>query len=154
MGFRATVDTGGFSRRAEATARQASRAVLTELYGRYQASFSRNAWNWPRPTVRSNGSIVTQPRNLIDVGNLRQASAYSFLTPYTMEARWWSKTVRSSGSYATAVHEGARLRNGTILPPRPWTSAVNGTAPVDGIPVYPLADRLGKVWLAYLNAGR
>jgi hypothetical protein len=147
MGFRATVDTGGFSRRADATARQASRAVLTELYSRYQASFSRNAWNWPRPTVRSDGSIVTQPRNLIDVGKLRQASAYSFLTPYTMEARW-------SSNYATAVHEGARLRNGTILPPRPWTSAVNGTAPVDGIPVYPLADRLGKVWLAYLNAGR
>lgn len=147
MGFRATVNTGGLSRRAEATARQASRAVLTELYGRYQASFTRNAWNWPRPTVRSDGSIVTTPRNLIDVGNLRQASAYSFLTPYTMEARW-------SSNYATAVHEGARLRNGTILPPRPWTSAVNGIAPVDGIPVYPLADRLGKVWLAYLNAGR
>ncbi len=147
MGFRATVDTGGFSRRAEATARQASRAVLTELYRRYQASFIRNAWNWPRPTVRSDGSIVTQPRNLIDVGKLRGSGAYSFLTPYTMEARW-------SSNYATAVHEGARLRNGTILPPRPWTSAVNGTAPVDGIPVYPLADRLGKVWLAYLNAGR
>jgi hypothetical protein len=52
-----------------------------------------------------------------------------------MEARW-------SADYATAVHEGARLRNGTILPARPWTDAVRGTVQASGIKPYPLGDRL------------
>ena len=144
MSFRATVNTNGLSRRAEAAFNAASRAVLIEAFGQYQAAMGRKAWNWPRPTVRADGSTVTAPRNVIDVGNLRQTGSYSFIGPRTLEARW-------SANYATAVHEGARLRNGTILPPRPWTAAVNGTQPTDGIPVYPLAERLGKAWLAALN---
>ena len=69
------------------------------------------------------------------ITTLRQSGTYSFPDAYSIEARW-------RAGYATAVHEGARLRNGTILPARQWTDAVNGTVQVPGIPAYPLGDVL------------
>ena len=108
--------------------------AFVELIGRYQAAFNPPAWSWPRETRRRVG-VVGSPRNIVDLGTLRQSFAYSSPNPYTLEGRW-------SANYATAVHEGARLRNGTILPARPWTDAVNGTVQVPGIPAYPLGQRL------------
>jgi hypothetical protein len=108
--------------------------TFVELIGRYQASFNPSAWNWPRETKRRVGSVGS-PRNIVDIGTLRQSFAYSSPNPYALEARW-------SADYATAVHEGARLRNGTILPARPWTDAVRGTRQVSGITPYPLGERL------------
>ena len=104
------------------------------LIGRYQASFNQQAWQWPRETKRRVGTVGS-PRNIVDIGTLRQSFAYSSPNPYALEARW-------SANYATAVHEGARLRNGTILPARPWTDAVRGTVQASGIKPYPLGDRL------------
>ena len=113
---------------------QIARNTLAELFGQYQASFNPSAWNWPRETRRRVGTVGS-PRNIVDIGTLRQSGTYGFPDPFTMEARW-------SANYATAVHEGARLRNGTILPARPWTDAVNGTVQVSGIPPFPLGDKL------------
>jgi hypothetical protein len=111
-----------------------ARNTLTELFGRYQASFNPSAWPWPRETQRRVGTVGS-PRNIVDLGSLRQSGHYSFSDPFTMEAVW-------SASYATAVHEGARLRNGTILPARPWTDAVRGTVQASGITPYPLGQKL------------
>jgi hypothetical protein len=79
--------------------------------------------------------FVGSPRNIVDIGTLRQSGIYSFTDPYVLEARW-------SANYATAVHEGARLRNGTILPARPWTDAVRGTVQASGITPFPLGVKL------------
>jgi len=115
---------------------QIARGTLVELFGRYQASFNPSAWPWPRETRRRVGTVGS-PRNIVDIGILRQSGTYGFSDPFTMEARW-------SADYATAVHEGARLRNGTILPARPWTDAVSGAVQAPGIPAYPLGDKLRK----------
>jgi len=111
-----------------------ARGTFTELFGRYQASFNPSAWPWPRETRRRVGTVGS-PRNIVDIGTLRQSGTYGFPDPFTMEASW-------SANYATAVHEGARLRNGTILPARPWTDAVNGTVQAPGIPAFPLGEKL------------
>jgi hypothetical protein len=111
-----------------------TRNTFAELFGRYQASFNPSAWNWPRETQRRVGTVGS-PRNIVDIGTLRQSGTYTFPDAYSMEARW-------SAQYATAVHQGARLRNGTILPARPWTDAVRGTVQAPGIPVFPLGQRL------------
>jgi len=111
-----------------------TRNTFAELFGRYEKSFNPSAWNWPRETQRRVGTVGS-PRNIVDIGTLRQSGTYTFPDAYSMEARW-------SAQYATAVHEGARLRNGTILPARPWTDAVRGTVQVSGIPVFPLGRKL------------
>jgi hypothetical protein len=111
-----------------------TRNTFAELFGRYQASFNPSAWNWPRETQRRVGTVGS-PRNIVDIGTLRQSGTYTFPDAYSMEARW-------SAQYATAVHEGARLRNGTILPARPWTDAVRGTVQAPGITPFPLGVKL------------
>jgi len=108
--------------------------VFVELIERYQASFDAQAWPWPRETRRRVGTVGS-PRNIIDIGTLKQSFHYSQPNPFVLEGRW-------SANYATAVHEGARLRNGTILPARPWTDAVNGTVQAPGIPAFPLGEKL------------
>jgi hypothetical protein len=122
--------------------------TFVELIGRYQASFNPPAWQWPRETKRYKGRkggksgktkrtfvVVGSPRNLKDRGTLSQSFSYSSPNPFVLEATW-------SADYATAKHEGARLRNGTILPATPWTDAVRGTVEVSGIPVFPLGRKL------------
>ena len=111
-----------------------TRNTLAELFGEYQESFNPSAWNWPRETKRRVGTVGS-PRNIVDIGTLRQSGTYTFPDAYSMEARW-------SAQYATAVHEGARLRNGTILPARPWTDAVRGTVQASGITPFPLGVKL------------
>jgi hypothetical protein len=108
--------------------------TFNELFGRFQASFDPAAWPWPRTTKRRVGS-VSSPRNIIDIGRLKSSFHYSSTGPFSVDVAW-------SAKYATAVHEGARLRNGTILPARPWTDAVRGTVQASGIPAYPLGEKL------------
>jgi len=121
---------------------------FVQLIDRYQASFNAQAWEWPRETKRYMGRsrgksgkarrsfvVVGSPRNIKDRGTLLQSFHYSNPNPFVLEARW-------SANYATAVHEGARLRNGTILPARPWTDAVSGAVQAPGIPAYPLGEKL------------
>lgn len=65
------------------------------------------------------------PRDIVDTGRLRASQQVSFIAPTT--ARWvWAV------DYALPVHNGAVLRNGTILPPRKWTEvALRRRPPVD-----------------------
>lgn len=154
MGFTVEVDTGDLEQRAVLAGQTAARAVLTELKSRYDAALNAPVWEWPRDTQRGRsfrrngqrtaGKTVGSPRNIVDTGRLRRALLFRFINAFVAEYRWTSQ-------YAAAVHEGARLRNGTLLPARPWTGAVRGTQPRQGIPVYPLAERLARVWLASLR---
>lgn len=151
MSVRVTVTTGNLRLKAEQAARRASEIVMKELYAAFQQSFTAKAWEWPRQTVRSNGSTVGSPRNLIDIGNLRQSGSYQMTGPHQATFRW-------SANYATAVHEGAHIfpwgnRDATrvYLPPRPWTRAVLGQEQAPGIQPFPVAERLRNVWLVQLK---
>lgn len=148
MSVRCTV-TGSLRQRADDAARRASQIVLGELSAALQQSFTAQAWQWPRPTVRSNGSTASSPRNLIDTANLRQSHQWQLDGPFRAVYIWRAR-------YATVVHDGAVVgrRRRTMLPPRPWTRAVIGTERVDGIEPFPLERRLRDVWLGYMRAGR
>lgn len=138
------------SARAEEASRKAMEATTRELFAAFQQSFTAKAWDWPGVTERRVGTVGS-PRNLIDIGNLRQSGYYELTGPYTAKFTW-------SASYATAVHEGYRRNraNGgaSTWPARPWTSAVLGRVQAPGIRPYPLQERMKAVWLAYFRAGR
>ena len=78
-----------------------------------KAAIAADAWEWPRPTERTNGDVVFSPRDIVDTGEL-----YDSLTiarnGNVAEFTW-------DTDYAMAVHDGATLKNGTELPARPWT---------------------------------
>jgi hypothetical protein len=150
MSIRVTVRSGNLQARAKDAARRASEIVMGELFAAFQQSFTAKAWPWPRQTQRTVGTVGS-PRNLIDVGNLRQSGTYQMSGPYQATFKW-------SANYATAVHEGANIypwgnRNAqrVYLPPRPWTRAVLGQENVSGIRTYDVADRLRNVWLVQLK---
>jgi hypothetical protein len=153
MSIKVTVRSGNLRARAKAAARRASEIVMGELFAAFPQSFTAKAWAWPRQTVRSDGSTVGSPRNLIDVGSpgLRSSGSYQMTGPFQATFKW-------SALYATAVHEGAMIfpwgnrdAKRVYLPPRPWTRAVLGQENVSGIRTYDVGDRLRNVWLAQLR---
>lgn len=149
MSVRVTANTN-LRDRAEAAAKKAAEAAFRELFAAMQQSFTARAWEWPGVTQRRVGTVGS-PRNLIDIGNLRQSGSYEMTGAYSARFTW-------SANYATAVHEGYRRyrKDGgaSTWPARPWTSAVLGTVQVPGIKPFPLDQRLRDVWLARFKAGR
>ena len=135
--------TGTFEQRAEQAAQKAARIVLAELFGRFQASLAASVWQWPRVSRRTSGTAGTI-RNIIDTGNLRASGHFQYTGKFYALYSW-------SANYATAVHEGARLANGGLLPARPWTAAVTGTLPASGIKVFPLGERSKALLVSYLR---
>lgn len=149
MSIKVTVSSGNLAARAEAAAQKAFENAGRELFGAFQQSFTAKAWDWPGQTQRSGGSIVGSPRNLIDIGNLRQSGSWQFTGPYSARYTW-------SAQYATAVHEGYRRSRAdgsySTWPARPWTHAVLGRMKALGITPFPLQKRIKETWLAYFKA--
>lgn len=149
MSVRVTANSG-LRGRAEAAAKKAAEAAMRELFAAMQQSFTAKAWAWPGTTQRRVGTVGS-PRNIIDIGNLRQSGSYQMTGPYSARFTW-------SANYATAVHEGYRRNRAdggaSLWPARPWTSAVLGRVQVPGIQPFPLQQRLRDTWLAYFKASR
>lgn len=130
---------------AQKAAEDAADAMFDELYGRYQAALGAKAWDWPNITIRSNGKPVGSPRDIVDTGTLRASGTRQMIGPDRCEFTWRT-------NYATAIHEGARLRNGGIIQPRPWTDVVNGT--IQGaakIKPYPAEQRFNVLFGAFFK---
>ncbi len=67
--------------------------------------------------VRWAWSSAPSPRDIVDKGQLRDSSQSQRHKLDALPEHLWGV------SYSLAVHEGARLKSGTVLPPRPWTDA-------------------------------
>jgi hypothetical protein len=172
VSVRVTVSSGDIYPRVEAAAREATKRAMGELFAAFQQSFTAKVWDWPRETIRGQyrfkgrgkrrrrvrsgavGFKVGSPRNLIDIGNLRQTGSWRMTGSYQATFKW-------SANYATAVHEGAWIHpwgnkdaDKVLLPARPWTRAVLGQEQVAAIKPFPLQQRLKDVWLAKLRSGR
>lgn len=82
-----------------------------ELLGRkFTQTITSNIWDWPSGQ---------SPRDIVDQGRLRDSQDLSFPELNVAEFTW-------NVEYAAAVHEGAKFKNGTTLPPRRWTEyAIN-----------------------------
>lgn len=65
-------------------------------------------WDWPRVTIRENGTIVYSPRDIIDTGTLYNALN---ITQDNLHLYFYSWNTE----YAIFVHEGTKSN-----PPRPW----------------------------------
>lgn len=141
MKARFTVDLQGKARKAS---EQAARSVFLQLNGRFQAALGAKVWSWPNVTIRSGGTTAGGTRNIVDSGLLRQSNSGPKITGLRAIYRW-------ATPYATAVHEGAVLTNGTTLPARPWTSAVLGTEPQPGIEVFDVRKSYRDAWLQFFR---
>jgi len=166
------MDEVGLESGLRRAAEEALAVVAGELTARFNDAISGAYWPWPDTTPRwgsgggvtladaannwqtwtdGNGtgarpkSTVGSPRSIVDSGDLKQSLNFE-LNRSGLEARWaWNV------DYAAAVHEGAYIHpfqnpgKVVLLPARPWTLAVieGGTTAV-GLPVYPVAERMGE----------
>lgn len=137
MKARFTVDYVGRARRAS---ERAAQSVFLQLNGRFQTAMGAKVWAWPNVTIRSGGKKAGNPRNIVDSNVLRLSNTGPQISGLRAVYTWRTP-------YATAVHEGAVLTNGTVLPARPWTSAVLGTEPQSGIQVFDVAKAFRNNWL-------
>ena len=72
----------------------------------FDLEFTKEKWSWP---------TAPSPRDII-AENILRASYKPTPGRLRYDHSWPTR-------YALAVHEGAKLRNGTSLPARPWTQA-------------------------------
>jgi hypothetical protein len=86
-------------------------------------------WNWPRETVRKNGSVVGSPRDIVDTGELKNSQ-------FIEDNSDTYKVVGYASDHAALVHEGYQVErnDGTVtdVPARPFIdTAVEDYNPID-----------------------
>lgn len=83
----------------------------------FDQAITGDNWEWPRATIRSDGSIAGSPRDIVDTGTLLNSKVISRSTDGTSAEYTWDT------DYAIYVHEGATTKNGTESPARPWAES-------------------------------
>jgi hypothetical protein len=83
-------------------------------------------WEWDGITHRRNGSIASSPRDIVDLGDLRDSQAVDFSDPNIA-------TVTYNVDHAAAVHDGHVTSNGSIVSGRPWTEEAARNTDFEGI---------------------
>jgi hypothetical protein len=74
-------------------------------------------WDWRGPneeTRRKNGQVVTEPRDIVDTGELLQSKQRTRTGKSSEEFSW-------TADHAQYVHDGYVSKSGARLPARAWT---------------------------------
>jgi hypothetical protein len=105
---------------------------LQDLYGINQRTFERAMdwadtdfdqqmslvqWDWKGidgTTRRKNGEVVSEPRNIVDMGKLLQSKQRKQAGRNVVDFEWTT-------DHAEGVHDGYRAKSGASNPARPWT---------------------------------
>lgn len=92
----------------------------------FDQAMSDDLYDWPRQTKRRNGEIAGSPRSIVDTGELKESKAIARSSSSQAAEFGWNT------DYAAAVHNGCTLKNGTEIPPRPWTEkGIEIAQPID-----------------------
>jgi hypothetical protein len=105
---------------------------LQDLYGINQRTFERAMdwadadfdqqmslvqWDWKGSdgtTRRKNGEIVSEPRDIVDMGKLLQSKQRKQSGRNVVDFEW-------TADHAEGVHDGYKAKSGALNPARPWT---------------------------------
>ena len=75
-------------------------------------------WDWPRSTKRRSGATVGSPRDIVDLGGLRDSQKRENVNEARTIFTW---TGGEGESYAAEVHNGYTSKTGNRIPARPFT---------------------------------
>lgn len=86
-------------------------------------------WNWPRETVRKNGTVVGSPRDIVDKGDLKNSQFIEDVSDVY-------KVIGYTAEHAPLVHDGYEIErnDGTVtdVPARPFiATAVEDYNPIE-----------------------
>ena len=81
-------------------------------------------YDWPRTTKRKNGSEVSSPRDIVDLGGFLRSQQRE--RPSVTELRFSWNT-----PYANLIFNGYTLNSGFVAPPRNWIKPALEKRPLD-----------------------
>lgn len=93
------------------------RQYSTEVFPKFQESIVNQRYEWPNVTLRSNGQVVSSPRNIVDTGQLKLSQERKQLSATSVLFTWPTP-------YSGAVLTGFKTQNGTTFPGRDWITPV------------------------------
>ncbi len=80
----------------------------------FRVAIEKKQYGYPRATRRQNGTLAGSPRDIVDLGNLRDSQSYIPLNDFSWQFTWYV-------DYAALNHEGGITERGRFHPARPWT---------------------------------
>lgn len=90
---------------------EAFEATNVQLGEEIQQGFSSAEYDWPNSTSRKNSQVVGSPRDVIDLGGLRNSQSFQMLNPSTASFTW-------DVPYALKTFLGWTGRDQKTYPPR------------------------------------
>ena len=84
----------------------------------FRQAIEATKWNWPRETKRRSGPTVGSPRDIVDLGGLRNSQIREGMGEDRTAFVW---TGGEGKAYALEVHDGYSSKAGNRVPPRPFT---------------------------------
>jgi len=103
-----------------------------ELNESFHQSIIDPKWQWDRVTVRRSGEVAGSPRNIVDLGTLRDSQDFK-ITANTALYTW-------SVPYSLYVQYGYTTKSGTVVAGRDWVE--DGLSAID----------LGKIFAKKLRS--
>ena len=75
-------------------------------------------WTWPKETIRRNKTSAGSPRDIVDLGGLRNSQRRENINENQTAFVW---TGGEGRAYALEVHDGYTSKAGNRMPPRAFT---------------------------------
>ena len=127
--------------------------VQRDLKKALDRAIDSNVWDWPRETIRSDGSTAGAKRDIVDTGKLKASSELKEMHAQTKS----TIEIKYKAPYAAFVHYGGAMQpygrkdlNTVIIPGRPWIEAtLKGTHGIEKFNMTkPMNDGFMEVWNA------
>lgn len=84
----------------------------------FRQEIEARKWDWPRETKRRNKSTVESPRDIVDLGGLRDSQRRENMGENHTAFVW---TGGEGKAYALEVHDGYSSKGGNRMPARAFT---------------------------------
>jgi hypothetical protein len=84
----------------------------------FRREIEAEKWDWPRETKRRSGPTVGSPRDIVDLGGLRNSQRREGMSEDRTAFVW---TGGEGKAYALEVHDGYSSKAGNRVPARPFT---------------------------------
>ena len=84
----------------------------------FRQEIEAEKWDWPRETKRRSGPTVGSPRDIVDLGGLRNSQKREGMSENHIAFVW---TGGEGKAYALEVHDGYSSKAGNRMPARAFT---------------------------------
>lgn len=109
--------------------------VILTAYGKVldqqlKEEIKTSQFDWPRETKRRNRSVVSSPRDIVDLGGFLRSQRRD--RPSATELRFtWDTKSEGGFAYVPLILTGYTTRRGTVVPGRNWIKPALEAKPLD-----------------------